>query len=38
VRTGKFREDRLKEAGIIPTRIIDSIARLPEIMDIKHYK
>jgi HAD superfamily hydrolase (TIGR01458 family) len=36
VKTGKFREDCMKEAGIIPTRIIDSIAHLPKILEVPH--
>jgi HAD superfamily hydrolase (TIGR01458 family) len=32
VRTGKFREDRLRESGIEPTAVIDSIAALPELL------
>ena len=29
VRTGKYREDRLRESGIQPTRVVDSIADVP---------
>jgi HAD superfamily hydrolase (TIGR01458 family) len=36
VKTGKFREDCMKDAGIIPTRIIDSIAHLPKILEVPH--
>ncbi len=28
VRTGKFREERLRESGIVPERVIDSVAEL----------
>ena len=32
VRTGKYREDRLRESGIQPTRIVDSIADVPALL------
>ena len=32
VRTGKFREDRLRESGIEPTAVVDSIADLPRLL------
>ena len=32
VRTGKFRDDILRSSPVIPTRIIDSIADLPEVI------
>jgi len=32
VRTGKFREDRVRESGIEPTAVIDSIAALPDLL------
>jgi ribonucleotide monophosphatase NagD (HAD superfamily) len=32
VRTGKFREDRMRESGIEPTAVIDSIAALPDLL------
>jgi len=32
VRTGKFREDVLRSSPVIPTRIIDSIADLPDVI------
>ena len=28
VRTGKFREDRLKDSGVVPQRVIDSVAEV----------
>jgi HAD superfamily hydrolase (TIGR01458 family) len=31
VRTGKYREDRVRESGIVPSAVIDSIADLPEL-------
>ena len=33
VRTGKYREDRLRESGIQPTRVVDSIADVPALLD-----
>ncbi len=33
VRTGKYREVRLRESGIQPTRIVDSIADVPALLD-----
>ena len=33
VRTGKFREEALRQSGITPDRILDSIADLPRIAD-----
>ena len=32
VRTGKYREDRVRASGIEPTAVIDSIAELPELI------
>lgn len=32
VRTGKFRQDRLDRSGALPHAILDSVARLPEIL------
>jgi HAD superfamily hydrolase (TIGR01458 family) len=32
VRTGKYREDRVRESGIQPTRIVDSIADVPPLL------
>jgi HAD superfamily hydrolase (TIGR01458 family) len=32
VRTGKFRQDRLDRSGTVPHAILDSVARLPEIL------
>lgn len=32
VRTGKYREDFVRESGIVPTRTIDSIADLPDLL------
>ena len=32
VRTGKYREDRLRESGIQPTRVVDSIADVPALL------
>jgi HAD superfamily hydrolase (TIGR01458 family) len=32
VRTGKFREDRLRGSGINPTAVVDSIADLPDLL------
>ncbi len=32
VRTGKFREDVLTESGILPDRIVDSVAALPSLV------
>ena len=32
VRTGKYREDRLRESGIQPTRVVDSIADVPPLL------
>jgi ribonucleotide monophosphatase NagD (HAD superfamily) len=34
VRTGKFREGALADSGIVPDLVIDSIARLPEVLGI----
>jgi HAD superfamily hydrolase (TIGR01458 family) len=34
VRTGKFREDRVRESGIEPSVVIDSIADLPEVVTL----
>ena len=34
VRTGKYREDRVRESGIVPTATIDSIADLPALIGI----
>jgi HAD superfamily hydrolase (TIGR01458 family) len=33
VRTGKYREDLVRESGIQPTRIVDSIADVPALLD-----
>jgi HAD superfamily hydrolase (TIGR01458 family) len=33
VRTGKYREDRVRESGIQPTCIVDSIADVPPLLD-----
>ena len=35
VKTGKFREDKLKASGIAPDYILNSVADLPEILGIK---
>jgi HAD superfamily hydrolase (TIGR01458 family) len=32
VRTGKFREDRVRESGIEPTAVVDSIAEVPALL------
>ncbi len=32
VRTGKYREDRVRESGIQPTRVVDSIADVPALL------
>jgi len=32
VRTGKYREDRVRESGVQPTRIVDSIADVPPLL------
>ena len=32
VRTGKYREDRVRESGIPPTRVVDSIADVPPLL------
>ena len=32
VRTGKYREDRVRESGITPTRVVDSIADVPPLL------
>jgi len=32
VRTGKYREDRARESGIQPTRVVDSIADVPTLL------
>jgi HAD superfamily hydrolase (TIGR01458 family) len=32
VRTGKYREDRLRESGIEPTAVVDSIADVPALL------
>jgi len=32
VRTGKYREERVRELGIHPTAVIDSIADLPGLL------
>lgn len=34
VRTGKYREDRVRESGIEPTATIDSIADLPALIGV----
>ncbi len=34
VRTGKYREDRVRESGIEPSAVIDSIAVLPELVTL----
>ena len=34
VRTGKYREDRVRESGIEPSEVIDSIADLPELVTL----
>jgi len=34
VRTGKYREDRVRESGIEPSSVIDSIADLPELVTL----
>ena len=33
VRTGKFREDALEASGVQPTRVIDSIAAFPDVLE-----
>jgi HAD superfamily hydrolase (TIGR01458 family) len=32
VRTGKFREDALRESGVEPTAVVDSIADVPDVL------
>ena len=32
VRTGKFREDRLRAGGVVPDAVVDSIADVPELL------
>ena len=32
VRTGKYREDRLRDSGIEPTYVVDSIANVPPLL------
>ena len=32
VRTGKYREERVRESGITPTAIVDSIADVPDLL------
>lgn len=32
VRTGKYREDRVRESGITPTAVVDSIAGVPQLV------
>ena len=32
VRTGKYREDRVRDSGIEPTAVVDSIADVPELL------
>src|SRR5262249_27490828 len=32
VRTGKYREDRVRESGIRPTSVVDSIADVPDLL------
>lgn len=34
VRTGKYREELVRESGVEPTATVDSIARLPELLSI----
>ena len=34
VRTGKYREDRVRESGIEPSAVIDSIADMPELVTL----
>jgi HAD superfamily hydrolase (TIGR01458 family) len=34
VRTGKYREDRVRESGVEPSAVIDSIADLPELVTL----
>jgi HAD superfamily hydrolase (TIGR01458 family) len=34
VRTGKFREDRVRESGIEPTATVDSIAEVPALLGL----
>jgi HAD superfamily hydrolase (TIGR01458 family) len=33
VRTGKYRDDALRAAGIVPTAVVDSIADVPALLD-----
>lgn len=33
VRTGKYREDRVRDSGIEPTEVVDSIAQVPRLLD-----
>ena len=35
VRTGKYREDLVGESGIEPTATVDSIAEVPELLDLR---
>lgn len=32
VRTGKYQEDRTRESGIQPTRVVDAIADMPPLL------
>ena len=32
VRTGKYQEDRARESGIQPTRVVDAIADVPPLL------
>jgi ribonucleotide monophosphatase NagD (HAD superfamily) len=32
VRTGKYREDFVRESGVVPTATVDSIADVPELV------
>jgi HAD superfamily hydrolase (TIGR01458 family) len=32
VRTGKFREDHLRRSGVVPDRVLDSVASLGELL------
>ena len=34
VRTGKYREDALRESGVEPTAVVDSIADVPALLDV----
>jgi ribonucleotide monophosphatase NagD (HAD superfamily) len=34
VRTGKYREDLVRQSGIEPTATVDSIADVPELLSI----